>query len=124
MESNEIHVLPRPMSRDLEEIVYALETAGACELRGDVVDRNRHDRVNFDLAFFHDVPLACRYARPMPNANTAGDRTRSDAVAQILYEQHATSLERSRGNAVTSRDKVAASGDKPLCMARQGRCLA
>jgi hypothetical protein len=97
VKSDEIDVLATPMFRHLEKVAYPFEAAGACEIRSDVVERDRYDRINFDLAFLHSVPLAYAYAGPMPYTNTAGDLARSDTVAQILYEQHATSLERNVG---------------------------
>lgn len=91
------------MFRHLEEVSNALKAAGAGEIRSDLVECNRDDRINFDLAFLHSVPLACRNVGPMPYTNAASDRTRSDPVAQILYEQHATSLEREPGNRRSAR---------------------
>ena len=98
MKSNEVHVFATPMFRHLEKVAYSFKAAGACEIRSDIVERHRYDRINFDLAFLHSVPLTCRYAGPMPYANAARDLTRSNTVAQILYEQHATSLGRDIGN--------------------------
>ena len=86
------------MFRHLEEVSNALKPAGAGEIWSDLVESNRDDRINFDLPFLHSVPLAYRNAGPMPYPNAASDRTRSDPVAQILYEQHTTSLERVTGN--------------------------
>ena len=92
MKSDQIHVLAAPVFGHLEKVAYSFKAAGAGEIRSDVVEGNRFDRIDFDLAFLHSVALAHRYAGPMPYANAAGDRTRSDTVAQILYEQHDTSL--------------------------------
>ena len=86
------------MFRHLEKVADAFKAAGACEIRSDVVEPNRYDRIDFDLAFLHSVPIAYLYAGLMPNANATSDVTRSDTVAQILYEQHAASLERDVGN--------------------------
>ena len=90
MKSDEIHVFATPMFRHREKVAYSFKAAGACEIRSDIVERNRYHRINFDLAFLHSVPLAYPYVGPMPYANAASDLTRSDTVAQILYEQHAT----------------------------------
>ena len=94
MKSDEIHVFATSMFCHLEKVAYGFEAAGACELRSDIVERNQCDRINFDLAFLHPVSPACLHVGPLPYTNAAGDLTRSDAVAQILYEQHAISLER------------------------------
>ena len=96
VKANEIHVFAVPMFRYLEEVWYAFETAGACKISSDIVERNRDDRIYFDLTVVHSVSFADCYVRPMPYANAAGDRTGSDAIAQILYEEHTSSLARSR----------------------------
>ncbi len=96
MKANEINVFAAPMFRYLEEVWYAFETTGACKISSNIVERNRDDRIYFDLALFHSVSFADCYVRPMPYANAAGDRTRSDAIAQIFYEEHASSLARGR----------------------------
>jgi len=96
VKANEINVFAAPMFRYLEEVWYAFETTGACKISSNIVERNRDDRIYFDLALFHSVSFADCYVRPMPYANAAGDRTRSDAIAQIFYEEHASSLARGR----------------------------
>ena len=94
MEADEIHVFATPMFRDLEQIAYTLEAAGTGKIRSDLVQRNRDDRIHFDLPTLHSVPLTHRNAGPMPYTNAARDRAGSHPIAQILYEQHAASLDR------------------------------
>src|SRR6185503_16127006 len=57
VKSDEIHVLATPMFRHLEKVAYAFKAAGAGEIRSDVVERYRRDRINFDLAVLHSVPV-------------------------------------------------------------------
>jgi hypothetical protein len=68
---------------DLEEVLDAMKPAGAGELRSDVIEGNRDDRINFDLALFHPVSLAGRDAWLMPDANARTNCTRSDSIADI-----------------------------------------
>ena len=89
MKPDEIHVFAASMFRHLEKVGYVFKAARAREIGSDVGECNRFDGVDFDLAVLHLVPFACAYAGPMPYANAAGDRARSDTVAQILHEQHA-----------------------------------
>lgn len=96
MKPNEIDVFAAPMFRHLEKVEYAFETACACKSRSNIVESNRDNRFDFDLARLRSVSFANGYARPMPYPDTAGDRARSDAIAQILYEEHAASLSRNR----------------------------
>ena len=91
---DEIDVLASPMFRYFEKITYALKPAGAGEIWCDLIKGDQGNRIYFDFALFHSVPVTHPNARPMPYTNAAGDGTRTDRVAQILYEQHATSLER------------------------------
>jgi hypothetical protein len=80
------------MFRHIEKIPYAFEAAGARQFQSDIRERNRNDRIDFDLAFLHAIPLTNGYAGPMPDANAAGDTAGTDSIAQILYEQHLASL--------------------------------
>lgn len=89
---NDIDVFAASMLRELEEVGDALETARSRKIGSNVVARDLNDRIDLDLALLHSISLACRYARPMPYANAASDRTRSDTVAQILCEEHSASL--------------------------------
>ena len=94
MKPDEKHVFATPMLRHLEKTGYVLKAAGAGKIRSDLVKCDRDNRINFDLALLHSIPLAHGNVRMLPNANTGSDGTRPDRVAQILYEQHDTSLER------------------------------
>src|SRR5437016_6281444 len=84
------------MFRHLEKVEHAFETARMCKSRSNIVESNRDNRFDFDLARLRSVSFANGYVRPMPYPDTAGDRARSDAIAQILYEEHAASLSRNR----------------------------
>jgi hypothetical protein len=75
-----------------EKIDYVLEAALARKIRSYIVDANRRDRVDFNLAPFHSVSPADGNARLMPYADAAGNRARPDAIAQVLLEEHVASL--------------------------------
>ena len=87
---NQIHVLACSMFRHREKIRDAAKPARARETGSDVGERDRNDRIDFDRTFSHPVSLAHRDARPMPHANARRDFTRSDSVAKIFHEQHAS----------------------------------
>jgi hypothetical protein len=94
VEADQIHVLATTMLRHPEKIMHVFEAAGARDLQCDVLERNRQDRINFDLTFLHSVPLAYCDVTPLPYANGARNTTGTNSVAQILYKQHVTSLRR------------------------------
>ena len=80
------------MLRHLEEIADASKAAGTREIRSDLVERHRFDRIHFDLPILHPVPVAGPDVGPLPYANAARDLPGSDTVAEILDELHATSV--------------------------------
>ena len=92
MKSDEIDVFAGTMPCHFEKVTDAGKTAGAGDFRSDLLERDRFDRINFDLALLHPVPSAYRDTRAMPHANGAGDGTRPHGVAQIPDEQHDRSL--------------------------------
>jgi hypothetical protein len=94
VEVDEVHVFASPMLCHLEQIVYAREAAFAGEARRDLFERDRDDRIDFDLAIFEAVALADTNVRTHPDANAPRDRTTSHAIAQIFREQHRPSLAR------------------------------
>jgi hypothetical protein len=92
MKVNEIDIFSATMFRHLEKIPHACEATCARQIRRDLRKCNGKDRIDFDLAFLHSVPLAYGYSRTMPYAHATRDTAGTDSVAQILYEQHVTSL--------------------------------
>jgi hypothetical protein len=74
--------------RDLEEIDEAEESGFAGELRGDFLDGDLLDGVNFDVAFLHAIAGTDFDVRVLPDADTARDFTGADAVSEALGEDH------------------------------------
>ena len=97
METNEINILASTVFRNVEQVDYVLEPAGSCEIRSDVAQCNRDDRIDFDFAALHAVSLTRPYVWPLPHADAGRDLTRSHAVAKILDEEHGASLDRGDG---------------------------
>ncbi len=94
VELDEVHSFALPMPCDLEQIAHAREAALAGETRCDLLERDRHDGIDFDLAFFELVSPAGTNVRTHPDANASRDRTTSHAIAQVFREQHRASLAR------------------------------
>ena len=108
MKPDEIHVFATPMLRHLEKIAYAVKAACVGEIWSDLIKRDRGNRINFDLALFHSVPFAHGNVRPMPYTHAGTNGTRPNRIAQILYEQHANSLERDTANRLSGRFQLTA----------------
>jgi hypothetical protein len=94
VELDEVHSFASPMPCDLKQIAYAREAALAGETRRDLLERDRDDGIDFDLAFLELVSPADTNVRTHPDANASRDRTTSHAIAQVLREQHRASLAR------------------------------
>ncbi len=94
VEPNEIDILARTVFRHVEKVTHVPEPAGPCEIRSDVAERNRDDRIDFDFAVLHAVSLTGPYVWPLPNADAGRDLARSHAVAKIFDEEHTGSLDR------------------------------
>jgi hypothetical protein len=73
---------------ELKEIAYAGEAAFAGKARGGLFERDRDDRIDFDLAFFEAVSPAGTSVRTHPHANALRDRTTPHTIAQVFREQH------------------------------------
>ena len=116
MEPNEINVLARTVFRHVEQVDYVLEPAGPCEIRTDVAERNRDDRIDFDFAVLHAVSLTGPYVRALPHADAGRDRTRAHAVAKIFDEEQAASLDRGEGKDPECARRLLVSG--PLLLGR------
>jgi hypothetical protein len=89
---DEVHVFASPMPCDPKEIACAGKAALAGKTRRDLFERDLNDGINFDLAFFESITPADTNMRTRPDANASRDRTASHAIAQVLREQHHTSL--------------------------------
>jgi hypothetical protein len=76
------------MLGDLQKIDDSLEPRLASQLRSDVAEGDREDRINLDLALFHSVAIAHQNVWALPDADAAGDLTPPHSVAQPLTEDH------------------------------------
>jgi hypothetical protein len=83
---DEVDVLAAPVLGHLHQIVDVAEPALARELRRDIIEGDRHDRVDLDLAVFEGVAFARRHPRTNPHPDAAGDRAAADSIAQIFRE--------------------------------------
>src|SRR5215831_16984335 len=82
------------MLGDLQQIDDALEAGGTGQLRRDVRQLDRQDRVDLDLALLYPVAAAHLDVRAHPDPDAARDRPAPHAVAEPLVELHAPSLRR------------------------------
>src|SRR6185437_11775152 len=85
---DEVHVATLPVLGCLEQIDDSLETGAACELRGDVPERHRTDRVDLDISRGQLVTAADLHVRTRPDAHAAGHFPLSNRVTQMLRKNH------------------------------------
>jgi hypothetical protein len=82
------------MPCDVKQIAYVREAALAGETGRDLFERDRHDGIDFNLAFFELVSPAGTNVRTHPDANASRDRTTSHTIAKVFREEHCASLAR------------------------------
>ena len=92
MEPDQIDVFAFAVLRDFEEVENAEEARLSRQLRSDVQETDRRDRIHFDFPFFHSIPGTDCDAWTRPDANAAGDLPATNSFAKTLGEQHAGSL--------------------------------
>jgi len=88
METDQVDVLAGSVPGDFEEIDEAEESGLARELRGDFLEGDLVDRIDFDVAFLHAIAVAGFDVRIFPDADAAGDFAGTDAVAETPGENH------------------------------------
>jgi hypothetical protein len=88
MESNQIDILACTMLRDFEQIDDAQEPRLPSQHGGDVLKAYLLDRFHLNLPFFHLVPAANPHMGSLPNADTAGYFSSTNALAKSLRENH------------------------------------
>ena len=91
MEPEQVDLLASAMLRNFQKVEHAKETRRARELRSDIGKTYRLDRIDFNLALIHSVSCADFDMRAHPYANTAGDLSFANSVAQTLCEDHTPS---------------------------------
>src|SRR5690348_9091853 len=88
MKSNQVDVLAPAVLRDFQQIDDAQKTRFARQLGSDVRKPDRRDRIHFDFAFIHRVPVAHLDVRPHPDADAARDFSAPHSLAQPFGEDH------------------------------------
>jgi len=96
VEPDKIDVLPPTVLRDLEEVDHTLETRRSSELRSDVRETDRQDRIHLDLTLFHPVAVADLDVWTQPYPDAARDVAAANSV--ILSATGANTLSDSTGN--------------------------
>ena len=71
MEPNQVHPVAFAMSRHLQQIVHAVESRLTGQIERDVVDGDRRDRVDDDVAVLHRVATTDLHMRPRPDIVSA-----------------------------------------------------
>ena len=97
MEPDQIDVLASTVLGDLEEVDHALETRLAGELRCNVRETDRLDRIHLDLPVFHGVTGAFLDVGTEPYTDAARDVSATNPLTQSLGEDHEKSLRRQCG---------------------------
>ena len=88
MEPDQVDLLASAMLRNFQKVEHAKETRRARELRSDIGKTYRLDRIDFNLTLIHSVSCADFDMRAHPYANTAGDFSLSNSVAQAFCKKH------------------------------------
>lgn len=88
MESNQVHLVAFSVSRDLQQIIHALEPRFAGQILRDVGNSNRRNRIHDDVALIHPVTTAHLYMGTRPDTNTARDYPEPDPRAKAFCEHH------------------------------------
>ena len=88
MEPDEVDVLAGTMFGYFEEVDKAQEAGLSRQLRGDFLEGDLFNGIDFDVAFFHLVSVACFDVRGFPDPDAAGDLAGADSFAQAFGEDH------------------------------------
>src|SRR5262245_34754262 len=88
MEPNQIHMMAFAVPGDLQQIFHAIESRFARQIRGDIPEPNRRNRIHDNVAIFHRVASADLDARAGPDAHAASDSSAAYSLAKALREHH------------------------------------
>jgi hypothetical protein len=88
VEPDQIDVLAASVLGDRQEVFHIGETRLAREIVGDVVELDRLDRFDLDLAIIHRIASADFDVRAHPDADAAADASASNAFAKTLGKDH------------------------------------
>ena len=94
MEPDQVDILAFSVLGDLEQINQAQESRLPRQCRRNIRKTDRINRMYFDLAFFHAVPLAHFNAGTRPYSDATRDFSSTDSIAKPLGKRHGTSLHR------------------------------
>ena len=92
MEPDQIDVLALAVLRDVEEVDHALETRLPRQLRRDVREIHRQDRIHLDLPLLHAVTVSDLDVRTHPYPDAARDLPSANTVTQALGEDQPWTL--------------------------------
>ena len=92
VEPNQIDILAYAVLRNFQEVGDAQETRLTRQLRRDIVQADRLDRIDFDLTFIHPVPGAGLHVGTRPDPDAARDFSAPDPFAKTFREDHGESL--------------------------------
>ena len=88
MEPDQVDVFALAMLCDFEEVEHAKETRLARELRSDIRETDRLDRIDFDFALVHTIPCTGLDVGTHPYPDAASDFSAANALPQTLGENH------------------------------------
>src|ERR1700741_3561841 len=89
MKADQINIVALAVLGCFQEVDHAVEARLARQLRGDIRETDRLDRVHFDLTLFHRIADADRDARPHPYSDAARNLSAPNSAAQTPGEEHA-----------------------------------
>lgn len=82
MKPTQIDILAFTVLRDLEQINEAQESGLARQCRRDIRKTDGLNRIHFDLAFLHTVPITHCDVETHPYSDTARDFSSTDSIAK------------------------------------------
>ena len=88
MESDQVDVITAAVFCNFQQRFDALEARFARQVVGDVVERDRRDGIDDDVAVVHLITATDFHVRPRPDANAASNSAASNAVPKPLREHH------------------------------------
>lgn len=88
MEANQINIFAFTVLGNLEQIDDAKEARLSRQLRSDIRETDRRDRIDFNLTFFHAVPGSHFHMGAHPYSDTASDFSATDSLTKPLSEHH------------------------------------
>jgi hypothetical protein len=72
----------------LQQLVDVREARLASEIVRDVIQRDRGDRINDDVAIVHLIPIPNLDPRILPDPDAASDSAAADSFTKMFGEDH------------------------------------